>query len=129
MIMLQPAHSLLLQKTDVMKIVTDYLSAYEENDRQMLETLIAPDFTFTSPLDDRISRDAYFAKYWRNHENLREFDIKKIFAEGDEVFLLYVGHTKDGQHFSNTEFIRVVKGKIKSIEVFFGDHLGSPTNH
>lgn len=127
--MLQSAHSLLARKNDVMKIVTDYLSAYEENDRKMLEEVIAADFTFTSPVDYRISRDEYFSKCWPHHENLREFDIKKIFAEGDEIFLLYVGHTKDGRDFRNTEFIRLANGKIKSIEVFFGDHLGYPTNH
>ncbi|HEV7691102.1 MAG TPA: hypothetical protein VGO52_09780 [Hyphomonadaceae bacterium] len=42
--------------------------AYETDDRETLERLIASDFSFTSPYDDGIDREAYFQRCWPNHE-------------------------------------------------------------
>ena len=42
--------------------------AYVTKDRSSLEALIADDFHFTSPLDNRIDRDTYFERCWPNSE-------------------------------------------------------------
>jgi hypothetical protein len=44
--------------------------AYVAKDRTAIESLIAPDFHFTSPLDNRIDRATYFARCWPNSETL-----------------------------------------------------------
>ena len=41
-------------------LVRQCFRAYEEKDRSLIESALAPDFTFSSPVDDNISRAAYF---------------------------------------------------------------------
>jgi hypothetical protein len=53
--------------TDVDKSIEIARSAYEayvKKDRAAIEKLIAADFHFTSPLDNRIDRATYFARCW-----------------------------------------------------------------
>ena len=57
--------------TDVDKNIEIARSAYEAyvtKDRAAIEKLIAADFHFTSPLDNRIDRATYFARCWPNSE-------------------------------------------------------------
>jgi ketosteroid isomerase-like protein len=68
-------------------IVRACFTAYEEKDRAAIEALIAPDFTFTSPLDDHIDRDHYFERCWPNSEHLDSFEIEKLFVQGDEAYV------------------------------------------
>jgi PhnB protein len=100
--------------------------AYEKKDRALLESLLAPDFTFTSPLDDRISRERYFERCWPNSEHLGRFDIEKLFAEGDEVFVQYCAHpTGGGASFRNTEFFTLRDGQVTHVDVYFGSETGT----
>ena len=57
--------------TDIDKNIAIARSAYEvyvTKDRAAIEKLIAADFHFTSPLDNRIDRATYFARCWPNSE-------------------------------------------------------------
>ena len=45
-------------------IVRAQFEAYRDRRRDDSEALLAPDFTFTSPYDDAISRDDFFARCW-----------------------------------------------------------------
>ena len=38
--------------------------AYVDKDRATIESVIADDFHFTSPLDNRLDRKAYFGRCW-----------------------------------------------------------------
>jgi hypothetical protein len=40
--------------------------AYVTKDRAALENLIADDFHFTSPVDNRLDRETYFRRCWPN---------------------------------------------------------------
>jgi hypothetical protein len=40
--------------------------AYVDKDRSAIEKLVAEDFHFTSPLDNRIDRRTYFERCWPN---------------------------------------------------------------
>jgi hypothetical protein len=44
--------------------------AYVDKDRAAIEALIADDFHFTSPLDNRLDRATYFARCWPNSETI-----------------------------------------------------------
>ena len=94
--------------------------AYETNDRAALEKLLADDFTFSSPVDDQISRELYFERCWPNSEHLTEFDIKELTVEGDHAFVSYAALTTHGDRFRNTEFFTFSGGKITSVQVYFG---------
>lgn len=94
--------------------------AYVDNDRAALEMLIAADFHFTSPLDNRLDRAAYFARCWPNGREIAGFTFVRVAAVGDEVFVTYVGETRGGRRFRNTEVLTIRGGQIVEAEVYFG---------
>ena len=49
------------------------LRAFAKKDRAAIEALIADDFHFTSPLDNRIDRRTYFDRCWPNSEGIDRF--------------------------------------------------------
>ena len=48
----------------ISNLVRKYFSAYQSGDRKALEELLADEFTFSYPLDDRIGKAQYFGKCW-----------------------------------------------------------------
>lgn len=104
--------------------VRQVFQAYERKDRQMLEPLLAPEFTFTSPLDDAIDRETYFERCWPNSEHLDRFDITLLVEQGDEVIVRYVAHSGEGE-FTNMERFVLAGGVVQSVEVFFGTQAGA----
>jgi ketosteroid isomerase-like protein len=101
-------------------IVRRYFGAYRTKDRKLVEDLLAGDFTFTSPYDDAIDRTEYFIRCWPSSGRIRTHDIEKIFAQGDETFVLYRCITNDGKEFRNTEFFTFEGDRISRIAVYFG---------
>lgn len=106
--------------TSVANLVRRYFSAYETRDRQVLEDMLDESFTFSSPLDDRIGRTAYFARCWPNSRTLRRITVEKIFAQGDEAFIRYEAESTTGKKFRNTEWMRFEDGKLAEVQVYFG---------
>ena len=94
--------------------------AYVAKDRAAIELLIADDFRFTSPLDNRIDRATYFARCWPNSERLEGFDFVHLVASGNLVFVTYEGRNTDGKRFRNTELLTVRGGRIVEAQVYFG---------
>ena len=94
--------------------------AYVTKDRRTIEKLIAEDFHFTSPLDNRIDRATYFARCWPNSERIDGFNFVNLVRDHDRVFVTYEGHTKNGERFRNTEIVTVRDGQIVEVEVYFG---------
>ena len=106
-------------------LVRHCFAAYAAKDRRALEALLAADFTFTSPLDDRISRAEYFARCWPNSETMDTIHLEQTLAEGDEVLVLYLCEQTDGKVFRNVEHFKIEGRKIKSVNVYFGRELTS----
>jgi len=102
------------------EIVNRYFSAYETQDRPVVEDLLTDDFTFTSPNDDHIDKAVYFERCWQFSHLSPTFRFAKLVESGDDVFVLYECTPKDGETFRNTEFFRMGDNKIKAIEVYFG---------
>ncbi|HXN86486.1 MAG TPA: nuclear transport factor 2 family protein [Candidatus Binataceae bacterium] len=105
--------------SNVSDLIRKCYGAYESKDRNAIEDLLSDDFVFTSPRDDHINRTKYFERCWPNSENIRAFRIEKIFAEGNEAFVLYESERYDGEKWRCTEFFRVERNKIKEVQVFF----------
>jgi len=96
-------------------------AAHVDKDRAALERLLALDFHFTSPLDNRLDRKTYFARCWPNSERLRNFEFVHVASlDGETVFVTYVAANADGGRFRNTEIMILGDGKIKEVEVYFG---------
>jgi hypothetical protein len=85
-----------------------------------IEKLIAADFSFTSPLDNRIDRATYFARCWPNSERIDGFTFINLVPDRDRVFVTNEGHSKNGERFRNTEIVSVRDGQIVEVEVYFG---------
>lgn len=94
--------------------------AYVERDRAAIEALIDKDFRFTSPLDNRIDRAAYFARCWPNSAAISEFKFIHVVPDGDRVFVTYEGRNIGGKRFRNSEILTIRDGKIVEAEVYFG---------
>ena len=110
------------------KIIKDYYAAYEKKDWNMLKSLLADGFTFTSPNDDHIDLATYKERCWPNSANIKRFDIDKLIVKGDDAFVTYNGWTNDGRVFRNTEYFKFKEGKIKENACFFGPGISFPNN-
>ena len=118
---------------DLTEIVRGYFRAYETGDRSVIEAVMAEGFTFTSPFDDAIGREAYFRRCWPNNSNHRRFDLEFLAQDGDKVTVVYVANMATGNPvhptatFRNAELHAFEKGRLKSVTVFFGDPPGGLT--
>ena len=105
---------------DIVAIARGAYEAYVTKDRAAIERLLAPDFHFTSPVDNRIDRETYFARCWPNSAQIADFKFINLVVDGDRVFVTYEGRRADGRVFRNTEIVTVRKNKITDVEVYFG---------
>jgi ketosteroid isomerase-like protein len=76
------------------RLVRRCFAAFRTADRAVMEAVLHPDFTFTSPRDDHIDRAAYF------------------------------GRGRAGAGFRNVERMSLRDGMIVATEVFFGHEPG-----
>jgi ketosteroid isomerase-like protein len=113
---------------EAVAVVRAVYNAYVAKDRAAIEALIADDFHFTSPLDNRINRATYFRRCWPNSESTEGFDFIHLVADGERVFVTYEGRARD-HRFRNTELLTVKDGQITDVEVYFGwsiPHVARP---
>ena len=94
--------------------------AYVTKDRAALEHLIAEDFHFTSPLDNRLDRETYFRRCWPNSKLIEGFDFIHLVTDADRVFVTYEGRNTNGHRFRNTEILTIRDQQIVEVEVYFG---------
>jgi len=94
--------------------------AYADKDRPSAEKLIADDFHFTSPLDNRIDRETYFERCWPNSKSILTFEFVRIVPQREQVIVTYEAQTSAGKRFRNTEILTVKDGVITEVEVYFG---------
>src|SRR5690349_8461056 len=82
-------------------IVRRYYKAWEKKDWSPIDTLLADNFTFTSANDDdHISKSAFKKGCWETQiDFIDHFEIERIFAQEDEVFVKYLCRTKNGKSF------------------------------
>ena len=94
-----------------------------------LDILLADNFTFTSANDDdHISKSAFKARCWESQiDFIERFDVEKVFGEGDEAFVKYLGRTKNGKSFRNVDYFQLKDGKVEAIECYFGGQFGFPS--
>jgi hypothetical protein len=109
--------------TDPKSVARSCYQAYADSDRSAIELIIADDFHFTSPLDNRIDRATYFARCWPNNETILGFDFINLLSEGNRVFVTYEARNKSGKRFRNSEILTVRDGQLVDAEVYFGWNL------
>jgi hypothetical protein len=106
----------------IVQLVLAYYAAYESKNREALAAILSSDFSFNSPVDDHLGREAYFRKCWPNNEKIRRFHIEEIFSNGNEAVVRYECERLDGLRFRCMEFFRAENGTLKEQDVYFGHH-------
>jgi hypothetical protein len=96
-----------------------YYEGWENGDWEVVENLLADGFTFTSPYDDHIDKATYKKLCWSGVETVDKLGFLTIIENGDEAFVRLKGLI-NGQVVRNTEYLFFESGKIKAIEVYFG---------
>src|ERR1700752_2786555 len=88
--------------------VRKWYKQWETKDWHPFDILLADDFTFTSPLDDHISKSAFKARCWDTQiAFIERFDLKHVIGTGNEAFVMYVCHTTNGKTFRNVEYLQL----------------------
>ena len=59
-------------ENDRIALARAYYQSYVDKDRGAIEALLASDFHFTSPLDNRLDRATYFERCWPNSAVISE---------------------------------------------------------
>jgi ketosteroid isomerase-like protein len=111
------------------EIIRSYYSGYEKKDWNLSGSLLADNFTFTSPNDDdHISKSVFKEKCFLSQlEFIERFELETVLTRGNEAFVKYLCRTTKGTSFRNVEYFRFADGKITAIEAYFGGKLGYPT--
>jgi len=108
--------------------VRAYYTAWEKKDWPLLDSMLADDFTFSSPRDDHISKSDYKAGCWNTQiAYIDRFDLTQVIGTDREAFVMYIGHTVNGKTFHNVEFFRFGEGKVKAVECYFGGNDSFPS--
>jgi ketosteroid isomerase-like protein len=97
--------------------------AYETGDRDLVEELIGPDFSFHSPPDPEVDRAGYFERCWPNSGHIEGFEFVRLVENGDEVIVTYEATRDDGTRFRNTEVLTFDGDLQVAAEVYFGWNL------
>lgn len=109
-----------MQDNKLTDVVRAYFSAYESENREVVETLLADGFTFTSPNDDGIDKATYFERCWPDGDASREQRIESIVVDGQKAFVTYLCAVEGGKSFRNTEVMTFHGDRIASVNVYFG---------
>lgn len=94
-------------------IVRAQFEAFRDRRREDSEALLAADFTFTSPYDDAISRDAFFERCWPNGDRFEDLRIERVATDANGAYITYLVTTDTGEQFRNTEYLTVSNGQIR----------------
>jgi len=109
------------------EMIQAYYSGWEKKQWSTIESLLADDFTFTSPNDDdHINKRAFRERCWPTADWIVKIEMECVMVHGDDGFAKYLLSTKDSKSLRNTEYFKFAHGKVKDIEVYFGGKRGYP---
>lgn len=104
------------------QIIRKYYALWsQQSEWRPVDMLLTDDFTFTSPVDDHISKSAFKTGCWdTQHALIAGHDLERVFVKGDQAFVRYVCRTKNGKSFRNVEYLQLKDKKVQAIECYFG---------
>jgi len=98
---------------DQKQIVLSFISALDRRDYARAKSMVGGNFSFTSP----VASIAEPAEYFRQMEGLGiRYDVKKAFADGDDVCVLYDYTIKGATRFG-CGWYKLDGGKIVSLRI------------
>jgi hypothetical protein len=116
------------QRSKSQEVVRKYYAAWETKHWHSMDILLTDDFTFSSPLDDHISKSNFKTGCWDTQIAFTDrFDLKQVIGKDNEVFVMYVCHTTNGKMFRNVEYVQLRDDRVKAIECYFGGKASFPS--
>jgi limonene-1,2-epoxide hydrolase len=102
------------------EIVESYRAALGKGDFATARMLMQDNMTFQGPFDTFNTADAYLEAAGRLASIIQRIDLKKVFADGDDICVLYdmVTNTPAGTAFI-AEWYQVQGGKIAALRAVF----------
>jgi ketosteroid isomerase-like protein len=97
--------------------------AFAAGDREVVEQILAENFTFSSPVDVALDRAGYFERCWPGSGQGQQFEFVRVVEADDEVFVTYEMTRHDGGRGRNTEILTFDGDRITAAEVYFGWNL------
>jgi hypothetical protein len=105
-----------------------YYSMWETKDWRTMDIMLADDFTFSSPVDDHISKSAFKKGCWDTQiAFIARHDLTRVIGAGNEAFVMYICHTTNGKTFRNVEYLQLAEQQVKAIECYFGAQNNFPS--
>jgi hypothetical protein len=115
------------QHIDKRKVVKAYYSGFEKHNWNLVVSQLAKSFTFTSPNnDDHISFEKFKERCWPTNSFIKKVNYIKMTESSNDLILLVEIITTDKKVVRNIDVFSFSRGKIKSVEVFFGLGAGYP---
>ena len=97
--------------------------AFAAGDRDVVEAIVADEFTFSSPVDVGLDRAGYFERCWPGAAQAQQFQFVRLVETGDEVIVTYEMTHQDGGRGRNTEILSFDGDRITGAEVYLGWNL------
>jgi hypothetical protein len=109
-----------IMSTDRKTLTLEYLNATGTQQCDKVEALLAPDFQFRGPSLTRASAEEYLAAIKRLGAIHVRNDVKRVFADGDDVCVIYdfVTDTPAGA-LTTIEWLRFDGDRIRSIDLYY----------
>jgi hypothetical protein len=106
--------------TDTKTLALAYLDAVAKQQYDKLEALLAPDLKFRGPVTTRSSAADYIGGLKRLAAVHVGNKVKRVFADGDEVCVIYdfVTNTPAGA-LATIEWLKFEGGRIQSIDLYY----------
>jgi hypothetical protein len=105
------------------EISRSMMRAFQEQDADLARSLLADDFTFTSPQDDHLDAAGWFEKCFPTPGHFLSHQLTDLGESGDVVLLRYEYALEDGTTWANAERHVIRDGKIADVQVYFGGKL------
>jgi len=97
--------------------------AFQTQDAELARSLLADDYTFTSPQDDHLDAAQWFEKCFPTADHFAGHELTDVVESGDTVLLRYEYALDDGTRWANAERHVIRDGKIAEVQVYFGGQL------
>jgi hypothetical protein len=110
-----------MPEADLATSARQYYEAFQRGDKAYVAERLSPGFTFTSPYDDAIDAETFFDRCWPPLDQIPRMTLTQAVADGETVLVAYDVETSAGVRFRNMERLGFQAGRLKSVEVFFGD--------
>ncbi len=109
-----------MTSADRTQLARDLYLAFAAGDHERVESMLAKEFTFSSPVDVGLDRSRYFERCWPGSGQGQQFAFVRLVEAGDEVIVTYEMTRADGGRGRNTEILTFDGDQVSGAEVYFG---------